>query len=394
VSDIVRAPFAAVLAEFDGGEVAVQHELAGTSGRALSACASAPAATWYFPNATTRAGSKLLLTLFNPFPTDAVVDVVLEAEDGARTPQNYQGLVVEGAGVTTLDVSEVVTLRQELATAITVRAGRVIAEQVQITTDAEGLPPSIAAMLGAVEPAPVWLFADGIGADAYQERYTIYNPGDEPAEIDVAILLDDPETNGVAEPFEITVQPRRYTVIDVFADGRVPVGVAHAAVVRTRNDVPVVAQRVIVGQPGSAQRGVGFTLGAPVVATRWLAPVGAVAGASGAALVVFNPSPTEPVEFSVRAIGGGRYEVIEGLDGATLAPLGRAIVDVGPEGLGFDGLALEVEAAGPLVVETRLGFASGNDLAYLVAVPVAGTVTAPIGVVGELSEQTIVLGGE
>jgi hypothetical protein len=394
VSELVRAPFAAVLVEFDGGEVAVQHELSGPAGRTLAACASAPAASWYFPNATSRAGSKLLLTLFNPFPTDAVVDVVLEAEDGARTPQDYQGLVVEGAGVTTLDVSEVVTLRQELATAVTVRSGRVIAEQVQITTDAEGFPPSVAAMLGATEPAPVWLFADGIGADAYQERYAIYNPSDEPAEVDLEVLLDDPETNGVADPFEISVQPRRYTIVDVFADGRVPVGVAHAAVVRTRNDIPVVAQRVIVGQPGSAQRGVGFTLGSPVVARRWLAPVGSVAGASGAAIIVFNPSSTESVELSVRAVGDGRYEVVEGLDGATLAPLGRAVVDVGPDALGFDGLAVEAESSGPVVTETRLGFATGNDLAYLVAVPVVGTITPPIGVVGELSEQTVVLGGE
>jgi hypothetical protein len=394
VSDIVRAPYAAVLAEFDAGEVAVQHELAGASGRSLSACASAPAATWYFPNATTRAGTELLLTLFNPFPTDAVVDVVFEAEDGARTPQDYQGLVVGGGAVATLVVSDVVTLREELATAVTVRAGRVIAEQVQVTTEAEGLPPSLAAMLGAPAPAPVWVFPDGVGADAYEERYALFNPGDEAAEIDLDVLLDDPETNGVADPFEITVQPRRYTLIDVFADGRVPVGVAHAAVVQTRNGVPVVAQRVIVGQAGAAQRGVGSTLGSPVVARRWLAPVGTLAGVSGAALIVFNPSSTESVEFSVRAIGGGRYEVVEGLDGATLPPLGRLIVDIGPGGLGFEGLALEVEAQEPLVAESRLGFATGNDLAYLVAVPVAGSVSAPTGVVGELSDQTVVLGGE
>src|SRR5690606_37684469 len=94
VSDVVQAKYASVLAEFDGGEVAVQHELSGPTGRSVGACASSPAATWYFPNATTRPGARLLLTLFNPFPHDAVVDIVLEAEDGTRTPQAYQGLVV------------------------------------------------------------------------------------------------------------------------------------------------------------------------------------------------------------------------------------------------------------------------------------------------------------
>ena len=394
VSDIVRAPFASVLVELDGGEVAVQHELVGPSGRSLSACASAPAASWYFPQATTRAGAKLLLTLFNPFPTDAVVDVNLEAEDGARTPQAFQGLVVPGGRATTIDVGEVVTLRQELATAVNVRSGRVVAEQVQIVTEAEGPPPSLAAMLGAPRAEPVWLFPDGIGADAYEERFILYNPSDFDAEVDLEVLLDDPETNGVAEPFEVAVQPRRYAIVDVFADGRVPVGVAHAAVVRSRNDVPVVAQRVVVGQEGSAQRGLSYTLGSPVVAARWLAPVASVAGASGAASIVYNPSPTEPVVLSARMLGAGRYDTIEGLDGATLAPLGRIVIDIGPDGLGYDRPAVEIEAQGPVVVETRFGFEEGTDLSYLIAVPVVGTVEVPTALVGELSQQTVVLGGE
>lgn len=392
VSDVSTAPFAAVLAEFDGGEVGVQHELSGPSGRSLSPCASAPAATWFFPHATTRAGARLLLSLFNPFPNDAVVDVNLEAEDGARTPQAFQGLVVPGGGVTTLNVSEVVTLRQELATSVVVRAGRVIAEQVQILTEAEGLPPSLASMLGAPEPEPIWLLADGIGAEGYEERVVVYNPGDQAAEVDVEVLLDDPETNGVAEPFEVNVQPRRFAVVDVFGDGRVPVGVAHALVVQSRNEVPVVAQRVIVGQEGSEPAGVAYTLGSPVVAGRWLVPVGSLPGTSGVAVVVFNPSPTEPVSVSARALGAGRVETIEGVDGATLGPLGRLLIDLGTDGLGFDELAVEIESSGPVVTESRYGFDEDDDVTYLMAIPVAGTVAAPTAVVGDLSEQNVILG--
>lgn len=394
VSDVVKATYASVLAEFDGGEVSVQHELSGPTGRSVSSCASGPAATWYFPNATTRAGTTLLLSLFNPFPTDAVVDLAFEAEDGARTPQAYQGLVVAGGGVTTLVVSDVVTLRQELSTSVVVRAGRVVAEQLQIIDEAEGFPSSIASMLGAPSAAPVWILPDGIGAESYQERIVVFNPGDTDAEVDVEVLLDDPETNGVAEPFELTVQPRRYATIDVFGDGRVPVGVAHATVVRSRNDVDVVAQRVIVGTAEAAQPGVGYTLGSPVVAGRWLAPTGALSGVSGAALIVFNPSPTDEVTLSARAIGGGRYETIEGLDGATLPPLGRLVIDVGAGGFGFDGLSLEIETDGLVVAESRFGFSEGDDLSYLVAVPVDGTLQAPTEVVGELSDETVVLGGD
>lgn len=93
-------------------------------------------------------------------------------------------------------------------------------------------------------------------------------------------------------------------------------------------------------------------------------------------------------------VRGGRSEIIVGLDGATLAPLGRLVIDVGPDGLGFESPALEIESDAPLVAESRFGFSEGNDLSYLVAVPVAGTVEAPSSVVGDLSEQTVVLGGD
>jgi hypothetical protein len=249
-------------------------------------------------------------------------------------------------------------------------------------------------MLGAPEAEPIWLFPDGIGADAYQERYALFNPGAVAAEVDLEVLLDDPDTTGVAEPFEITVQPGRYALVDVFGDGRVPIGVAHAAVVRTRNEVPVVAQRVIVGQQGSAQRGLGYTLGSPVVAGRWLAPMASLPGTSGDAVILFNPSPTDAVTFSARMLGAGRYETIAGLDGATLPPLSRVVIDIGAGGLGFDRPLLEIESGDPLVAESRFGFAEGNDLAYLIAVPVQGTISAPTSVVGELSDQTVVLGGD
>ena len=125
------------------------------------------------------------------------IDLAFEAEDGARTPQDYQGLVVAGGGVTTLVVSDVVTLRQELSTSVVVRAGRVVAEQLQIIDEAEGFPSSIAAMLGAPSAAPVWILPDGIGAESYQERIVVFNPGDQTAEVTLTL---PPATPGPERP--------------------------------------------------------------------------------------------------------------------------------------------------------------------------------------------------
>ena len=38
------------------------------------------------------------------------------------------------------------------------------------------------------------------------------------------MLLDDPDVNGTLEPFQLTVPPGRYAVLDLTEDGRVPPG--------------------------------------------------------------------------------------------------------------------------------------------------------------------------
>lgn len=393
LSDVVAAPYAAALIEVDGGEVAVQQQARGPAGRSIGPCSSNPASSWYFPAGTSRPGANMVLSLFNPFPNDAVVDVTFEAEDGNRSPQNFQGLVVPRGRVLPLDASGVVTLRDELATRVTVRSGRIVADQLQVFGEGSGLQ-GLSVVAGAPRGAGSWVFPDGIGGTGYRETFTVYNPSDQPAQVDVQLLLDNPEVNGVAEPFNVTVGPGRYQVVDVHQDGRVPPGVAHSAVVISRNGVPVVAERTIIGEPGAAQVGVSFTMGAPVVATDWIAPVGAVAGASSTAVIIMNPSTTDTATVTVSGIGGGRTQPVAGADQVRIAPGQRQIVDLGLDGLAAGRASLRVTSDNPVAVETRFGFAEGNDLSYVVAVPVGGSVSLPDASIGSLSSETVVLGGD
>jgi hypothetical protein len=379
VSDQVKAAWAAAMVEVTGGEVSVAHQLVGATGQSVSDCASAPGADWYFPGGTTRVGTAQWLALFNPFPGEATVDLAFDTPDGARTPQEYQGIVVPGGSVVVKKVSDVVTLRDEVSTTVSARSGRVVAEQVQALEGREGGPKGLTATLGATAPSPVWSFpmsAPG-GVDA-GESVAVFNPGDTDTDVLVQVQLDAPEVNGTVEPFEVSVPAHRFAVVDVSADERVPPGVAHWLVVSTPGGSEIVAQRTLTGGAGG---GYSTTIGMPVVATRWLSPVANIAGATSPQLSVANPSPTETATFTVRRSGAGSSGDVDGAVDLTVAPGQRVVIAL--DGAGFEpGSTAEVVSDRPVVVGLWLTLASPADVATPLGVPVGGSQSLPVEVVG------------
>lgn len=378
VSDLAVAPWAAVVVEATGTDVAVDHEVRGPGGRSVSPCASHPSATWYFPAGTTRAGTRSFLALFNPFPGEASVDLAFETEDGARTPQQFQGLVVPGGGVTVVDIGAVVTLRAEIATTVTARNGRIIAESLMVSDGTDDTPVGLTAVLGAPGPSPTWVLPDtGAPAEGTSVRVAVMNPGDTEAEVEVQVFLDDPATNGTVEPFALTIDPGRYASVEVFADGRVPAGVDSWILVRSLDGVPVVAQRLAGGLPESSAPGFVATLGSPVVATRWNLPVAATGTVTGSSLSLVNPSADTDVTVRLVAHAGGGQRALPGFAEVVVPAGSQVLVDLGPDGLGLAGLAISVTADGPVVAARRFLFAE-RDLAASMAIPVAGTESLPV----------------
>lgn len=380
VSDQVKAPWAAAMVEVTGGEITVAHELVGKDGQSVSGCASAPSGDWYFPGGTTRVGTELWIALFNPFPGEATLDIAFDTSaSGARTPESFQGIVVPGGSVVVKKISDVVTLSDQVSTTVSTRSGRVVAEQVQALEGRDDGPKGLTATLGATAPSPVWSFpmsAPG-GVDA-GESVAVFNPSDTDTEVLVQVQLDAPEVNGSVEPFEISVPARRFAVVDVSADERVPPGVAHWVVVSTPDGSEIVAQRTLTG---GAAGGYSTTVGLPVVATRWLVPVATVTGATSPQLTVANPSPTETATFTLRRSGAGTAGDVEDAVDLTVAPGQR--VAIGLDQAGFQpGDTAEVVSDLPVVVGQWLTLASPADVATPLGVPVEGTQSQPTEVVG------------
>ena len=375
LSELVTAPWAAALVEADGGGVAVEHRLRGVDGQAVAPCASTPGGRWYFPAGATRRGAREVLSVFNPFPDDAVVDLTFETDDGGRTPQPYQGLVVPGGKVLPVDITDVVTVRTEVASTVRVRSGRVVVDQVQIWNGEDGQARGLGLTLGAPEPATVWAFPGGAqlveGSDV-NESYVLFNPGDRPATALVQVHVDDEATRGGVEPYEVTVRPRQYTIVSLTQDRRVPIGVGRWTEVFVSDGPPIVAERVVQAKGSAPERGVSYALGSPLQATRWLVAAAGGPATADTRVTVVNPSATEPASVTISAVRGGDRGPVEGFSGRTLPPGGQATLDAGalPEP---DATSLVVEATGPVVVATEVITTDPSDRSEAMALPVEGT---------------------
>lgn len=377
-SDVLRAPWAAMLVEVAGGGIAVSQEVRGSAGRSAGDCSTEPSAAWWFPAGTTRAGSRLTLAMFNPFPGEATVDVSFDTEDGTRTPQQLQGMVVRGGNVAVVDVSAIVTLRERVATSVTLRSGRVVAEMVQSTDGREGTAAGLSMSQGATVSAPVWTFPVATPASvAGREVVAVTNPGDVDVEVQVEVLLDDPARNGVVEPFVASVPARRSITVDLGADPRVPPDVGRWLLVRSLGGEPIVVARSVGAPRSGAIGGLATSIGLPVVATRWVGALPVPSDTSAALLSIVNPSGDRTATVTVEMHTGGAMRTLPSAIDVSLAPGQRLVLDI-PKVLGArpDG-PFVVTSDVPVVVGQWFTYSTPVDVSTIGSYPVVGTVSFP-----------------
>ncbi len=371
LTTVTQAPFAAALVEVGGGDVVVEHAVRGPDGFDVAPCAAGASSTWYFAAGSTRRDARELLVLFNPFPDDAVVDLTFATPEGIRAPQPYDQLVVAGGRVVALDISGVVARHDQVSTSIVARTGRLVADRIQVF-DGSLSPRGLALTLGAPEPGGLWFFPDGPAGEGVTETYVVYNPGEEPAEVDLEIQLDEPATFGEVEPIALSVPPQSYSVVVLSDEERMPDGVAHAVTVRVQNGVGVVAERLLTATDPAELRGVSATMGAPLAATAWVLAAGSANDAVTEVLSVQNPSSGTIARIDVVALEGERTSV-EGLRDLEVPPSGRLALDLG-DSIRRGTLTVLVTSTTAVVVERGLYIVGERGGAQTIGVPLADSV--------------------
>ena len=299
LADLVTSTFASALIELDGGEAVAEVATAGTMGDSVASCASSASSSWYFAEGvTTRDAGEVLLAL-NPFPDDAVVDVVFSTEEGTVSPQALTGLLVRGQALTVINVGEYVQRRESVSASLLARTGRLVVSRIQ-TFDGTAGRKGVSVGLGAAAPGPVWYFPEGLVADGLNERFLIYNPGRTEAQVELSLELD----SGEAEPLRLTIPRESRLTVNAGQESRIPKNVPHAVTVRSVEGPEVVVERAVDGAAPSARTGVSIALGARLPALRWATAAGAADDTMDQWVIVQNPGD-RPARVTLNLLADG-----------------------------------------------------------------------------------------
>jgi hypothetical protein len=364
LADVVSSPFAAAVVELDGGEAVAEVVASGPLGDSVTPCASSASSSWYFAEGVTTKDAQEVLLALNPFPDDAVVDVVFSTEEGVVSPQALTGLLVKGQALTSINVGDFVQRRESVSARLVARTGRLAVSRVQ-TFDGTGTTgrKGVAVSLGAAAPGPVWYFPEGLVAEGQSERYQIYNPGTDEAQVEVDLALE----TGEAEPLRLTV-PRESRLTVVSADeSRIPKGVPHAVTVRSTGGPQVVAERTIDGTTPSARTGVSITLGARLPAKRWATAAGAADDNTDEWLVVQNPG-SRPARVNVNLLADGTSVIVGDLSSVEVPAGQRKALHINPA-LKRAATPLLVTSTEAVVVERDFYKLKTPGLAMAIAIP-------------------------
>lgn len=249
LSSIAQADIAGAVVEIVGGTGLVGHEVVTANGPTSGPCGTHVSSSWYFAGGRTQRDSKAYVALMNPFPEDVVYNVELYRAAGRpRQPGALQGGVIPANAVEIIELSEHIPREEVVAVSITTVRGRLVAERLQVFDGQLG-PTGAALQLGVPEPAESWMLPAGRIHTQGDDRVIVFNPSPtETAEVDLELWPVDPTDRSLYGIGAIPRQllPGRFEVIDLGIEAdrfglRLPyeVGVS----VRTRNGVPVVAER-------------------------------------------------------------------------------------------------------------------------------------------------------
>ncbi|MBW3620643.1 MAG: hypothetical protein KY461_10395 [Actinobacteria bacterium] len=299
----------------------------GPEGYIEGPCEPEPSARWIVPGVATSGGAQALLTLANPFDSDASVTITFPTPDGLIEPQLLENVVVPKRSTRTVLVNEHAPEEPDLGILVRARSGRVVAEAVQTLSAAIGGVDGVSLVKATAQPAETWTVPwFDLGEDV-QSWLWVTNVEDRPAAL--ALTLHASSGGIVPEEIdEITLEAgetRRIDLRDLLPEGTTRAGVT----VRSENSVPVAAS-VATEYAGADVERTGFAvqLGAAAPDSLWVLSGGPPAGRD-TSVHLSNPG-SEPASVDVLVASAGGAAAPADLQGIDVPPGAMRSVDLTP----------------------------------------------------------------
>jgi len=337
------ASLVAAAVVLDGGGVAVSESVQSPLGWSMAPCAPATATDWYFAHGATVQGGGLILSLFNPTATDAVVNISLVSSTaGYLAPAAYQGIDIAPGSLVTENIGDHVPDDAAVATEVSTLSGAIVATELQsVGTPGDG---GISLTLGSPATASQWVFPQSTGIPQGTVAFHVLNPTTSPAVVSVDIGLSQ---GAGAEPLAMHVPAQSLVTLTAESQTRIPSGVPYSLTFSSTGAGIVVSREVAApaGSPAGVPE-VGDVPGVPGGAKRWVLPAAVAPGTAAWALAVVDlgakPATVKILTTSGRGIAGQATRRVE--PGSPLV--------IGPNpGAPFGTVPFEVTSDQPVAVE-------------------------------------------
>ena len=381
-AETAPSTMAAALIEMSGSVGAVEQTAISQEGVSVTACVLEPSPNWYLADGATRSDSSMSLTLFNPSPSDAVVDLAFADEENARVTKKFEGRVVPARSLVVLDISQVILRKERLSVAATVRSGSLVMGRFQVFRGDNGSRRGL--VVGAAAPAlsTDWRFAAGQKGDGgpgtlpASTRVVVHNPGTSDATVFVTSFPATPDpiatpsaegtppVSGPAapDPIRVVVAARQSATVDLSADPLVPVGLFSVVVT---SDEPIVVERALDRIQNNVNVAT-LQMGSPLAAGEWHLAAGAPEGMQ-ATLQVVNATGL-PGKVTIKALGPAGLVAVPGWESVALAEGALIRFDLGEKNVSSESIV--VTSTVDVVVERVIRGANGWSSAL--GLPVAG----------------------
>lgn len=354
VADLVRTAEPGVVVEVFGGRAVVEHEIESREDVAVGPCSRTAARSWYFAEGSTDRGAEDWLVLFNPFGTDAIVDVSLLTDSGLQGPDAVQALVVPRRSRVSVALHDLARRQSALAVAVHARIGRIVAER-SARFDGTDTRKGVALTLGATGSARSWRFPVGDGQEGAAQSVSIANFTDGRAEVSVRVRLDG-----------VTKLPAKDVVVAANRVVRVDVGVkatsgsGYAVDVRSKRGARFVAGAFGAWATPAPITGVMTTMGTVSVSDRWAFAVGRLDRSGDTSIVALNVGDA-PITVQLYAYTAGDPNSPASAPAIAVPPGERAVFSLGERSVDPDQVMV-VGADGPIVVGREI-FGPGASIA-------------------------------